>query len=176
MEVKLNQTEIKNLDWNVNDGTLNMRLKPGGGPNASGEVTIYYTKLDDLKVSGANVVVDSLFDGQMLDVDLQAGAVLSMNVDLLDLYLKVAGNSAVNLTGKVKYYTLVAGARSKADTRQLVAQDVRVEAASGAEVYVCAEERLQIKAATGASVFYRGEPEILRTSSRMMATLNSIGK
>ena len=39
--------------------------------------------------------------------------------------MKVAGNSVANVTGTTKYFTLVAGARSKVDCRALTAEDVR---------------------------------------------------
>ena len=54
--------------------------------------------------------------------------------------------------------------------------DVRVEAASGAEAYVCATERLQMISDTGAAIFYRGAPSIVRSSAKMMGTINSIGQ
>lgn len=81
-----------------------------------------------------------------------------MDVASTDLYMKVAGNSAADITGTTKYYTLFATSKAKVDSRTLEAMDVRVEAASGAEAYVCATERLQMTSDTGAAIFYRGEP------------------
>ena len=88
----------------------------------------------------------------------------------------VAGNSAADITGTTKYYTLFATSKAKVDSRTLEAMDVRVEAASGAEAYVCATERLQMTSDTGAAIFYRGAPSIVRSSAKMMGTINSIGQ
>ena len=41
---------------------------------------------------------------------------------------------------------------------------------------VCATERLQMTSDTGAAIFYRGEPSIVRSSAKMMGTINSIGQ
>ena len=68
------------------------------------------------------------------------------------------------------------GAKSKVDCRSLTAEDVRVEAGSAAEVYVNVTERLQMTADTGAAIFYKGSPEILRSSSKMLGTINNIGQ
>ena len=93
-----------------------------------------------------------------------------------DLYLKVGGNSTADVSGTSKYLTLIAGAKSKVDCRNLLATDVRVEAASAAEAYVYVSERLQIFSGTGAAVFYKGAPEIIRSTSKMMGSINSIGE
>ena len=128
----------------------------------------YFLKVKELLDSGAV--------GEVLSVDLAAGATLGMDVATTDLYMKVAGNSAADITGTTKYYTLFATSKAKVDSRTLEAMDVRVEAASGAEAYVCATERLQMTSDTGAAIFYRGEPSIVRSSAKMMGTINSIGQ
>lgn len=90
--------------------------------------------------------------------------------------MQVSGNSAVDLTGATKYYTLTATSKSKVNTRELISQSVRVSATSGSEVYVEAQERLEIASDTGATVFYRGEPVILRTATKLMGEIHSIGQ
>ena len=143
---------------------------------SSAEVVLYYDSLQALKASAANVAVEGPVCCEVLSVDLAAGATLGMDVATTDLYMKVAGNSAANITGTTKYYTLFATSKAKVDSRTLEAMDVRVEAASGAEAYVCATERLQMTSDTGAAIFYRGEPSIVRSSAKMMGTINSIGQ
>ena len=164
IEIKQSQSESNRLDWGVKDGNLFVKLKPGmNGKASSAEVVLYYDSLQALKASAANVAVEGPVCCEVLSVDLAAGATLGMDVATTDLYMKVAGNSAANITGTTKYYTLFA-------------MDVRVEAASGAEAYVCATERLQMTSDTGAAIFYRGEPSIVRSSAKMMGTINSIGQ
>lgn len=174
--IKLTDAEINRLVWNVKDGVLSVRFKPGMNNKGQADVTLYYDSLSQVKVSEANVSIDGVIHGVMFDVDLSAGATLGATVAVKDLYMKVAGNSAAHIEGEVTYYTLFAGAKSKVDTRSMMAQDVRVEAGSGAEVYVGVDERLQLSADMGASIFYKGSPEILRLSSKMMGTINNIGQ
>lgn len=175
IEIKLNNMAINRLDWGVKDGNLFVRLKPGSTDKGSADVLLYYRNVSQVKVSGANVIVDGVLSANMVDVDLSAGAVFGADVLTKDLYMKVGGNSVATITGTTKYYTLFAGAKSKADSRLLKAEDVRVEAGSGAEVYVSVIERLQLSADMGASIFYKGSPEILRTSAKMLGTINNIG-
>lgn len=177
IEIKQSQSESNRLDWGVKDGNLFVKLKPGmNGKASSAEVVLYYDSLQALKASAANVAVEGPVCCEVLSVDLAAGATLGMDVATTDLYMKVAGNSAANITGTTKYYTLFATSKAKVDSRTLEAMDVRVEAASGAEAYVCATERLQMTSDTGAAIFYRGEPSIVRSSAKMMGTINSIGQ
>ena len=177
IEIKQSQSESNRLDWGVKDGNLFVKLKPGmNGKASSAEVVLYYDSLQALKASAANVAGEGTVCGEVLSVDLAAGATLGMDVATTDLYMKVAGNSAADITGTTKYYTLFATSKAKVDSRTLEAMDVRVEAASGAEAYVCATERLQMTSDTGAAIFYRGAPSIVRSSAKMMGTINSIGQ
>ena len=126
--IKLQDAEINRLNWGVKDGLLTVRLKPGMNGKGSADVTLYYDSLSSVKVSGANVSVAGVLSAVMLDIDLSAGATFGAELATKDTYMKVAGNSVANVTGTTKYFTLVAGARSKVDCRALTAEDVRVEA------------------------------------------------
>lgn len=176
IEIKLNNAEINRLDWGVKDGNLHVKLKPGASSVGSADVVLYYTSVESLKLSGANVSVADTLSAEMLNVEMSAGAVLGAPVAAKDLWVKASGNSSATLTGHTKYYTLIAGSKAKVDSRNLQALDARVESASGAEVYVYATERLQMTADTGGAIFYRGEPAIVRSATKMMGTINSIGK
>ncbi len=176
LKVKLNGTNSNRLAWGVKDGTLKIQLRPGGDKDANGEVKIYYTSLSQIKISGASVSIQGTLTQGMIDVNMDAGAIFSADLNVKDIYLKIGGNSVANLTGSAKYSTLLASAKSKVNARQLVSQDVRVEAVSSAEAYVQVVERIQIVANTGGAVYYQGEPEIYRSATKMMGTVNNIGK
>ena len=140
------------------------------------DVKIYYDTLSSLKISASNVSMQGTLTQGMIDVDMTAGAIFGADLQLKDICLKITGNSVANLTGSAKYGTLIATSKSKVNARPLTCQDVRVEATSGAEVYVKAVERIQIVANTGGAVYYQGEPEIFRSATKMMGTVNNIGK
>ncbi|WP_278602703.1 GIN domain-containing protein [Alistipes indistinctus] len=176
IDVKLNGTNSNRLDWGIKNGTLSVHLRPGGEKGASGDVKIYYDTLSSLKISASNVSVQGTLTQGMIDVDMTAGAIFGADLQLKDICLKITGNSVANLTGSAKYGTLIATSKSKVNARLLTCQDVRVEATSGAEVYVKAVERIQIVANTGGAVYYQGEPEIFRSATKMMGTVNNIGK
>ncbi len=176
VDILLNNTTIERLQWGVKDGVLSIYLKPGGQSEANGEVKLYYQDFDNLKISQSSVVACDTLNRLMLDVQLQAGATFSGTMDVKDLNLKVTGNSAAHLSGVVKYLTLGASGKSKVDARRLEAIDASVSAASTAEVYVWSQERLQVSAESGGAVYYKGAPEIFRSSTKMMGTVNNIGQ
>ena len=176
ISIQLNETEINRLNWMIKDSTLTVNLKPNTQGKGNGTVTLYYKTLNAITASAASITVSGVIASNVLEVDLTAGAILNMDVKVKDLYMKVGGNSAATITGSAKYYTLLSGARSKVDSRGLQATDVRVEAGSMAEVYVAVTERLQMASGTGASIFYKGSPEIMRATSKMLGTYNNIGQ
>lgn len=177
VDITLHNSQPNKLEWKVEDGVLSIRLKPGGGTASSADVQIHYNaSISQIKVAEASLKVHEVLESPMLDIDLSAGATLTARVEGMDLSLKATGNSAANLTGNVKYYTLTAGSKSKVNSTEMSCVDTRVMASSGADVYIQAEERLQIVSETGASVYYKGEPEILRITAKMMGTINNIGK
>ena len=164
LTVKLHGTNSNRLVWGVKD------------KDANGEVKIYYTSLSQIKISEASVSIQGTLTQGMIDVNMDAGAIFSADLNVKDICLKIGGNSVANLTGSAKYSTLFASAKSKVNARQMVCQDVRVEAVSSAEAYVQVVERIQVVANTGGAVYYQGEPEIYRSATKMMGTVNNIGK
>ena len=178
IEITLVETDAGRLDWGVRaDGTLYVRLRPNASNSrAAAEVKLSYNAFKSLKASGAGVVFGDVVEAGILDIEVSSGGTFSGEVDVQDVSFRVTGNSAADVKGKAKYYTLVANGRSKVDSRGLEVQDANISAASMAEVYVRAQERLQISSDTGASVFYGGEPAILRTSAKTLGEINFIGK
>lgn len=176
LTVKLHGTNSNRLVWGVKDGALKIQLRPGGDKDANGEVKIYYTSLSQIKISEASVSIQGTLTQGMIDVNMDAGAIFSADLNVKDICLKIGGNSVANLTGSAQYSTLLASAKSKVNARQMVCQDVRVEAVSSAEAYVQVVERIQVVANTGGAVYYQGEPEIYRSATKMMGTVNNIGK
>lgn len=176
IEASIFNTEANRFEWSLkSDGTLAARLKPGGGSEANANVKIHFKDLSSIKVIGANAKVTDTLHAKMLDIDLSAGAIFKADVDVKDLRLNAGGNSAAEINGTAKYTEISAGAKSKVNTR-LNTVDAWVNAATGAEVFVSATERITINSDTGASVYYRGEPEIMRVNTRLMGTVNNIGK
>lgn len=85
IEIKQSQSESNRLDWGVKDGNLFVKLKPGmNGKASSAEVVLYYDSLQALKASAANVAVEGTVCGEVLSVDLAAGATLGMDVATTD--------------------------------------------------------------------------------------------
>ena len=120
LTVKLHGTNSNRLVWGVKDGALKIQLRPGGDKDANGEVKIYYTSLSQIKISEASVSIQGTLTQGMIDVNMDAGAIFSADLNVKDICLKIGGNSVANLTGSAKYSTLFASAKSKVNARQMV--------------------------------------------------------
>lgn len=182
IDIKFFDTDVKQLKWNVSDGVLSIALRQGQIRKGWAEITIQYA--DTLKnisiTSGELMFKDPVF-GEMLDIAVKGGGKLAGEVDVRDLVMNVSGNSAAKLTGAAKYVTLSATEKSMVDVRDVDALSAGVNAATGAEVFVNAAERIVANAKTGATVFYKGNPDIVRDiSSKFSTTIGasvvSIGK
>ncbi|MBE5032942.1 GIN domain-containing protein [Gallalistipes aquisgranensis] len=175
INIELKDTDITKLEWGVTDSVLTVKLRPGGvSPKGSAVVVIHYRVLDDLRVNGAEVKTQDTLAGGMMSIDLSGGAKLTATVKCQDLDLKLSGNSAAQMDGYAKYFTLRAALRSKADARNLDAQSVTVQAYSNSELYVDAMERLVAETGTGGTVFYTGKPQIVKLSTKMGGNIHDI--
>lgn len=73
--------------------------------------------------------------------------------------LEVSGGSDVNGSGAVDFYLLEASGGSDAELRDLIAEDVDVDASGGANVDIYASSTVEGDASGGSDVTVHGDPE-----------------
>ena len=177
-EISLESSDRNRIQWGVSDGVLSVKLRPDANNTNAGVATmvIYYTDLSSIKLNGAEARADSLLQVSMLDVTMSAGAKATLSLDCRDLNMNVNGNSIAELTGSSQYFTLRAVTRSRVDARQLEAQSIVAVVQTASEAYLYTTERLVAETNAGSGIFYRGEPELLRVSTKLGGSVNNIGK
>ena len=130
------------------------------------EVHLFYNRLDDVKISKADAVIEGTFNALLVDFVISNGAQLSANIDVKDIKIRVSGDCRVEITGKTLYQDVdVATAKYNATGLKSVSTIVRAE--HNSEVKVDATQRLEAKSTTGGKIFYVSEPEILRTEKSL---------
>lgn len=181
ISITLIDSDIAKFKWNVSqDGELSASLRSSSGGAGRGDIKIYSAHpITAISVSGSSLIINDTLRANSLVLNVSGKGKLTAAVDLLDLDLTVAGNSAVSLTGSAKYLTLKASETSKVNCRYLQSVSVQVDAATNAEVFVWGSERAVMSAGSGATIFYRGKPVVVKTSIPKIslgASINNIGE
>lgn len=170
VEVVLHNADITKFKWGVENGTISMSLRPSGEKGRA-DVKIYYSRpLSDISISGVELSAKETIESDILHLSAGSGAKASLDVSALDLELEATGNSAVQLSGSAKYFTLRATEKSRVNTLKMEAVSVVAETTMSSEVHVNVNERLVANAKTGSTIFYKGSPVVFKDKSSKMNT------
>lgn len=170
-EVKFHNTTGDRFTWNVTDGKLNLRLRINTQREGSADVRITYKKLDGLDVSQASVRAEEAVESDIFTLKAANGANIVLESQSKDLTVNADGNSAVTLSGETLYLTINANSKAKIDARALQARSAIVATQFNAEVFVWGTEKLDAKAGSNSVIFYKGTPEIFKTSTSMAGSV-----
>lgn len=171
IEIKLNNSDLKNVDWSCKDNKLSIRLKATTQKSSSADVKIYYKDINSLEISGGTLHTEKPIETGIFDLNIGSGANVIAEINTSDLTMGADGNSATTLTGKALYLTLRANSKAKVDARGFESRCAIVSAQFGAEVYVWGTEKLDAKATSNGVIYYKGTPEILKISDKMMGSV-----
>ena len=125
------------------------------------DVTIYYNTLREVKIAHAKAEFENCIECKMFDLGVSGGAMVSLDVNTLDLAVECTGVSRLTINGSTKYLTMrVSTAKVNCSALSTVA--TIIDALHSAEVRVVVSERLEATTETGAKLLYKGHPTILR--------------
>ena len=176
IEIKLINSDLSKIDWSIKEEKLNIRLKPSTQKESSEEDRIYYRNLRAVEASGANVRLDSVITESLFSLSSAGGATIQGAFDTKDLTVSAEGNSALMLEGTTLYLTVRAMSKAKVDARNLEARTATVTAQMGAEAFVWGTEKLDAHAGSNGVVYYKGDPEILKVTEKMMGTVEQFSR
>lgn len=130
------------------------------------EVTLYHPELTAVKIVRAQATFSSRITTNIFDLYVSSGAIVSMDIEALDVYVSCTGKSSLMLKGATRYLTMdISTATVEAD--ELKAVSTIVEASHNADVRVFANERIEATTATSAKLLYKGKPSIVRTHTQL---------
>lgn len=133
---------------------------------AQTEVTLYFMNLDFIKVSHATAKFEDTIKGNILDVSVSGGAVLTLPIETLDASVECTGKSALILSGRSRYFKIEVST-AKVDAFALETVALNVNASHGAELKMTVTERLEAVTSTSAKLFYKGHPRIIRNRNSL---------
>ena len=172
--IKSEDLESSKLKYTINNkGELTVRESNNRNRTKRTEIEIHYLSLGSIKVAGSDVEAVGLIDQSIFDVEVSNGGFLKAEIDVQDVAVKANGQSTIDLKGCSRYLS-VDVAVAKLDLRHLEVMSAEVSVTQRGEVSVYATERLSADAGFGGVVFYRGNPSILRTNTKMGSSVNSI--
>ena len=125
------------------------------------DVVIYYHKLNEVKIAHAKAEFENVIQQDIFDLSVSGGAMVSIEVETLDIAVECTGVSRLTIEGKTKYMTMRAST-AKVDCSKLSTVSTVVDTSHSAEVRVVVSERLEATTSTGAKLLYKGNPIILR--------------
>ena len=175
MIVKAEDRELSKLKYTINNkGELSVRESTNRKRTIRTEIEIHFVNIDAIEVSGSDVEVKGLIEAPIFDVAVSNGGFFKAEIDTQDLMINATGQSTIDIDGRARYL-IVDATVAKIDLRELETMSSEVQATQRGEVSVYCTERLAATATLGGAVFYRGNPSILRASSKMLgSSINSI--
>lgn len=130
------------------------------------KVMITVEKLKKVEVSsGANAWSQNRIMSKSIDLKASSGANLTMELNCENLSADCSSGANIFLSGIAAKGYLEASSGSNVKGKNLVVEDCRMKASSGANVSATVTNRLDAKASSGGNVMYFGEPATTEINS-----------
>lgn len=145
------------------NGVLKIREKSDGKRTSITEVEVGYHRLEDIRISRADVLFRDTLNRAIADITVSDGAHLRATVDIKDLKICIANKCVVELSGSVRYLTADVSS-SILDASALRCMSCRIGASHKSEVDIDVDERVEAEASYGAEIRYSKSPSIVRSN------------
>lgn len=165
-KVEITGAQSKDVSIKNADGILKIRLHfPDSFTAEDVKIVLYYSKnIDVLDANeGGTIFSDATINQQHVEVKVQEGAKIYLDVDTKHLTVKAVSGGIIELTGATENQNVEATTGGIYEAFELESQQAIVTAASGATVEVNANEILDAKVRFGGNIYYIGTPEVLKT-------------
>lgn len=108
---------------------------------------------------------NNLSSGNKIKVDASSAANLQLSIDAPDANAEASSGSSIYLKGHTKNLDSEASSGAQLNTSELLAENVKAQASSGATLKLHASVQLNAQASSGASIAYRGNPTVSKQES-----------
>lgn len=127
------------------------------------KVTVKMPIIDQLEASSAATIKSSnAIKGTNVRLEASSAATIDLNVESDAVYCESSSGSTILINGKALKLETAASSGSTIDAKNLLANDIKASAASGASVAVHPIVNLDAEASSGGSVRYNTVPKSLR--------------
>lgn len=136
---------------------------------------VSYKALDLLQVTtGAKVKINGVLTSASISMEVNTGALVDGEVDIVSLKVNQNTGSKITLSGKADKLDIEGDTGSKFKGDDMATSNCKVKVSTGAIVSVSAEKELQAKASTGGSVKYKGSPTVKEIKRSTGGSVNKI--
>ena len=166
---KADDVSIKN-----SDGVLKVRLKfPESFTGENIAIVLYYTKnIATLDANeGAQIISDETLNQQHLEVKVQEGAKIDLDISTKHLVVKTVSGGIITLNGTTDNQIVDANTGGIYYGFNLNSKQTTVVSAAGSTAEVRASEILDAKAQFGGTILYKGSPEVLKSKTLVKGTI-----
>lgn len=158
--------EPKDVLTEVTGGILKINIGSGSYDNVDVKVYVTYVELDKLMTnSAASIFCENVIKSTRLSLSAMSSGTIDIQVEVNELEANAGSAGEVRLKGKAQTAVIEAASAGEVDAYELVANVVKVKAATAASAKVNVVKDIEARAATGADIRYRGNPERSNTSS-----------
>ena len=176
-KIEISGSQADDVSIKNADGVLKIRLKfPESFIAEDANIVLYYANniaiLDANE--GAHIISDEVINQQHLEVKVQEGAKINLDVQIKHLSVKTVSGGIITLTGNTDNQTVEANTGGIYYGFDLQSKQTIVNSAAGSTAEVRASEILDAKAQFGGTILYEGSPEVLKSKTVVKGTINSI--
>lgn len=174
-KIEITGSKSKDVSIKNSNGILKIRLKfPEGFTSEDLKITLYYSNnIDVLDANeGATISSKETVKQQHIEVKVQEGAKIKMDINTKHLVVKSVSGGIIQLEGVAQNQTIEASTGGIYEAFNLQSKQAIVTAASGARVEVNISEVLDAKVRFGGIIYYQGTPEILKTKIIIGGTIS----
>lgn len=158
--------ELENIRTEVSEGVLKVSIAHGSYNSIDVKVYVTYVELKKLMVnSAANIFCENVIKSSKLSLSATSSGTIDIQVEVDEVEANAGSAGEIELKGTARQATIEASSAGEVNAYELVADMVKVKAATGASAKVNAVKEIEARAATGADIRYRGNPERSNTAS-----------
>jgi len=169
LEIEADERYIDDIISEVRGGKLVLRIRDSRNTRRmrnSPRAYLTVKSLERIDASGAvKIQTRDEIKGDKFELELSGASIISMEIDVKELYIQASGACVINMEGRARDQTVrTTGATTyRAFDLESEIADIRVTGAGSARVNV--SDKLDVRASGASSIRYKGSPSISKNTS-----------
>ncbi len=166
VQVEADDNVIESIETTVSNGQLTIRTRGMNLNNAHMKVLITTPGIDQLKASGgAEIQVNKLVSETRIACQASGGASIEGDLDAPEISVEASGGAEITLTGRTRNLSVEASSGGSIHAAQLMSEQTKASASSGASAHVHSSVSLDAHASSGGELSYRGGGALIQGES-----------
>lgn len=157
IKVEADENLMQYITTKVSNGKLTISSDENLSGNATKNIYVSFKNLSQIEVSsGAEIEVNGQLKSEILNLEASSGSSINANIFSKELNVKTSSGADITLSGLASQLIAKSSSGSEIEAKELRVAVAQVQASSGAEITVNAQDRLDTKASSGGQVNYVG--------------------